>query len=700
MRIPVAAVMHWFPRVMGYGGVTALVFALGVDRSWLHYIPHVLVLGIGTAVLRSFNITLGKYSYLSPSGIIALSGMVLVGPVPTALGMGLGTLGSDWALLRKSAPVAAVNLGREVISLFAAYGFFALAYRASGATALLTVEGVPSLAILIFAYFFVWRTLFYYTLFIRGKLRLEEQLLILRYEIIAGGLMLVTAITVVFTAVALPVGWGWVFIAAVLIPGGMMFKRILEEAIQAEELNKLHEMDAVITGNTSLEEALRRIEVLAHRLLDWGDLRIYAKDGEAMQMIYRSRIGRSDRPPPLGAYERLREEVVATGDRVLISETERDPRTFDYPSEAQSVVVQPLRLGDELIGTLELEHHKRHAYRRNHLVLLDACAHRIATAVHIAELRRPLVDTVARIGAEVRNLRAATESLGGTAGVMRDSSNAIGLGLSQQDLEVSGGLADAAQLEEAGREVVSSGTQAAEVSNEASAVAQQSRETIREAIERLVGLQGFVAEASDKVGDLERASKKIVRFIMSIREIADMTNLLALNAGIEAARAGEHGKGFAVVAREIRHLAEESGGAAVEAGELVGDLQTRLREVVEQMRRGQASVSGVEKMSTEGLEALESIVAATKDATRHASNISSSAALQESALDGLRQRINSVAEISSKNREDVAALIEQVRDVARRVDEMGGATRELDAVAAMLADLTERFTFGEGGSVP
>src|SRR2546428_14193479 len=76
-----------------------------------------------------------------------------------------------------------------------------------------------------------------------------------------------------------------------------------------------------------------------------------------------------------------------------------------------------------------------------------------------------------------------------------------------------------------------------------------------------------------------------------------MTNLLALNAAIEAARAGKHGKGFAVVAEEVRHLAEQSATAALEAGELVPDIHRPGGGGVEQMRRGQGNVGGVEELS-------------------------------------------------------------------------------------------------------
>ena len=687
-----------FAHGLAWVGPGVLLIVLATDTAWVRWWPVVLIIAAITLLLRAFNISLGKYAYLAPSGIVALSGMLLVGPETTALGLALGTIAADWGVLRKRFAAALVNTGREILSVIAAYGLYALAVTLTDASNPLSREAVPALAILVLGYFAAWRSLFYYTLLIRGKLSGDERLLILRYEIIAGGLIILAAAITVFTISQLPNWISWLFIFTPMCLAGVMFKSILEEAIQAEELNKLHAMDAVITGTANLEDSLARIERLVHRILDWGDFRIYAYRGHEMTMLYRGGIGRPDRGDPEPVFEELRTNVVRTGETVVVGDTERDPRLMGLPATIRSVVVQPLRLGGELIGTLELEHHKRKEYRRNQLALLDACAHRVATAVHIADLRRPLVETVARIATEVKNLRRATESLRATGGAMRDSSSAIGTGLSQQDLEVASGLTATEELSDAGKRVVGSSAQAEQASRQASEVAQRSRETIRDAIEKLVDLKAFVAESSRKVGDLEDAARQIVKFIVAIREVADMTNLLALNAGIEAARAGEHGRGFAVVAAEIRRLAEQTGETADEAGELVANLQLVLGDVVEQMRRGQGSVAGVEQMSTEGLNALDSIVSATEDATEHARRIARTAEGQQSAFVGLRERINTVAVISSRNRSGADDVIERAEDVSKQLDEMGQATRELEAVADMLADLTERFTFAESHS--
>src|SRR6185295_15551568 len=90
----------------------------------------------------------------------------------------------------------------------------------------------------------------------------------------------------------------WLFVAAAMGALGLLFKKTIEEAIAAEELNKIHAMEAVITSNVSLADSFGRIERLAHRLVDWGDFRIYRHHDGALGLAYRGTIGRRNRGEP------------------------------------------------------------------------------------------------------------------------------------------------------------------------------------------------------------------------------------------------------------------------------------------------------------------------------------------------------------------------------------------------------------------
>src|SRR5881296_936333 len=618
--------------------------------------------------LRGLQIPLSKYSYLTQTGLVGLTGSLLVGAPATALAIAVSVIVADWLWHKKMFTAALVNLGREVLALVGAYGVYAFIVRAAGVPPGLHVDMLLPLVLLGLSYFGFSRLLFYFALTIRGKLERDERMLIFRYECISFGATIIAAATLVGTVVFWPPEV-WLIVAALLTFLGLLFKTMLEEAISAEELNKIHAVEAVITSNISLEDSFARIERLAHRLV----------------------IGRLDRGDPSSDTIALREQVVQSGETVVINDVTHDKRVADAALSVQSLVMVPLKFGDQVIGTLELEHHKRKTYRSKDVLSIATFANQLATAIHITELRRPLVETVETLTQQLATLARAAKGLREAANAVAQSTGVIREGVLAEEGEVSGGLQATESLAQVSRRVSEDGTEAAQASSTASEVANRNRQQIRGAIERLVALKTFVGESSAKVQQLGQVSRRITGFIASIRELADMTNLLALNATIEAARAGKHGKGFAVVAEEVRRLAEQSGSAAEEAGGLVQDIHREVGEVVEQMRRGQVNVGGVEDLSAAALEALDAIVAATAEATAHAKRIAEAAQEQDRAFGRLRERIHAVAAIAGKNRAEADDVATRASEAARGLSELERATHELEEVAAMLRELTRGF---------
>ncbi len=122
------------------------------------------------------------------------------------------------------------------------------------------------------------------------------------------------------------------------------------------------------------------------------------------------------------------------------------------------------------------------------------------------------------------------------------------------------------------------------------------------------GLTNDVAHASDVIKRLEKDSSNIGTVLILIRDIAEQTNLLALNAAIEAARAGEHGRGFAVVADEVRILAGKTQKATTEIQTIIEELQQRARNAVQVMESSQERVGSTQIQAARVNEILNSIV--------------------------------------------------------------------------------------------
>jgi len=689
-----ARVLALYARVLVWFGLLLAAAALLVDLRWITQpIPTLLIL-VAVGALRASPVRLSKYSYLTQHAVPVLVGMLVASPSQVVAGMVAGVFLVDTVWLRKPMIAGMVNAGRETIAFVAAFGIYALVWRLSGSPGL-GLDFLPAAFTLAGTYFFLSRALFYFTLLLRDKLESEERLLILRYEVVAYLLTLGAAI-IILGAIQLLSPPGWAAVLAVVGVFGLLTKKILEEAIAAEDLNKVHLMETAITTNVTLMDSFKQIERLAHRLLDWGDMRIYRIDDDGIATLaYRGEVGRGGRGEVPSDIEPLRRQAIDTAEPVIVHDTSKDARLPMAAADTQSLVILPLRFGIEVIGTLELEHHKRHMYRGRDLAAMATLATQVATAIHIAELRRPLVTTVDSIGAQVGALARATESLHASADALTAASRSLRTGLAEQDAFVTAGLKATKALASGSADMAVQGKRSAEASARASETAAANRETIRDAIRRLVDLKHFVAESSRQVGELGTVTKRITGFIGSIREIADLTNLISLNAAIEAARAGQEGKGFAVVAAEVRDLADQSAVAAREAGGLLAAIAEQVTEITAQMSHGERAVEGVEQLGEAAVEALEGIVNATREAGASAQRIGETAGQQEGAFAKLQEQIGHLATVSAKIREETTVLASQAGRAADAQAELDGAIRQLEQVSTHLQSIARHFTVGE-----
>jgi methyl-accepting chemotaxis protein len=689
MKINVQRMLNRYTNVLLFGGLGLLVAVLAVDTRWVLHPVSTAILLISIFALRVVPVRLSKYSYLTQSAIPTLVGAVCIGPAPVAAALWMGVAAADVFWLRKPPRAGVINAGREVIGFVAAYGPYA-AILSLGASSELTLDFLPAAAILVALYFFLSRALFYFSLLIRNKLENAEKILILRWEI-SSYLLTLIASTIVITALATLAPVGWVAVAMALGVLGLLTRQILDEAIGAEDLNKVHLMEAAIASNATLQGSFTQIERLAYRLLDWGDFRVYQAAGSDMALVYRSTLGRPERREPPAALVGLRREVLETREPLVIRDTRQDGRIAGALPHVLTLVIYPIRFGDDILGMLEVEHHKRHAYGSKDMLALSTLAGQMATAIHIAELRRPLVLTVSQIGEQVTALARVADSLRTSATALADVSLGMRQGAMELEKFATGGLRATGSLANATQEMMSQGAQAAAASGTAAEVAARNRDVIGDAISRLVELKGFVAGGADRVAALGGLTQRITGFIGTIREIADLTNLIALNAAIEAARAGREGRGFAVVASEVRDLAAQSLHAAQEAGTLLGEIADQVTAVAGQMAQGRDVVAGVEELSADAAKALEAIVGTTGEAGGHAKAIAATAAMQRDAVNSLTGQIEQVAASSAKSRADTDTLAKRAGEASAGQAELERAIRELGGLASDLQRIASHF---------
>ncbi len=682
--------LRWYTRSVGLVGAGLLLAVLLRDPLWPAHWPMIATLAVLAVALRLGQIPLTKYSALNLIPFAAVGGALLIGAAPTAAALYVAMLVADAIVLRKSIEFAWINAGREVTSLVAAYGIFAATMVLVGANSI-GPDSVWAVAVFAGTYFVLSRAMLYFSLLVRDKLLPDEQSLILRYELIAFGAVC-AGVAGVLIAIG-TFGWeAWPILVALAV-GGWVLKRVLDESIAAEEMNNIHAIEEVVTADVALGDALQWIERLAHRLVDWSDLRIYRIVDDGLVCIYIGGIGLLVEPMSAGGHgAALRRLTLDSGKAVVVIDAFRDRRVEDPQPGARSAVLVPLRFGERNIGLLQLEHHKRGTYGAKAVSLVQRFANHMATTLHIHELRTPLLDAVTSVDSQINTLNESARQLrGGGEGVARTIADiSRGLALESQELERS--LVATTALHDATSGVARDGSAAADASRHATDVATTHRGTIAAAIARLVDAKGFVGESTARIDDLAETTHQVTAFIAVIREVAAQTDLLALNAAIEAARAGERGRGFAVVADEVRKLAEQSADASSRAGDIILGFETQMRRVGEQMARGRSIVSDAESLSESALGALDVIVRSTATSAEHAQRIARVSRDQEQECARLRERVARIAEISGRNHVGAESVAASARDQASALGELEGATRELRGVAGTLGDLAHRIT--------
>jgi methyl-accepting chemotaxis protein len=285
-------------------------------------------------------------------------------------------------------------------------------------------------------------------------------------------------------------------------------------------------------------------------------------------------------------------------------------------------------------------------------------------------MKNSLRDLINSIASTAEHLASASEEISVQA--LRSAENARGQNSQSQNVEslMSTMMSSVQSVSDNSRSATESSEKAAEAARRGGQVVEETLSTIR-------GLADSSKATSTRVNALGENSARITTIVGVIQDIADQTNLLALNAAIEAARAGEQGRGFAVVADEVRKLAERTTQATKEIGSTVSSIQSETSEAVRAMEIATKEVeSGVAKTSASGA-ALREIIEMSTGVRSMIAQIAGSTAEQ---LHDATQVNDSLAQISNLARESSASA-----------DQTASACSDLSRLAANLRGMVNQF---------
>ncbi len=265
-------------------------------------------------------------------------------------------------------------------------------------------------------------------------------------------------------------------------------------------------------------------------------------------------------------------------------------------------------------------------------------------------------------------------------------------------------------------EVAQRAEQMSAAAQEATAVAQTGGSAVEQVISAMERIRERTAFTAEKVLELDQFGQQIGTIVQTIKNIAQQTNLLALNAAIEAARAGEHGKGFAVVADEVRRLAEQANESTKEIARLIESVRVGVEQSVQAMQEARNEIEQGYSRSSEASTALREIIQAI-DSVAHdvqdVSHIAQQMADRVQQILGVIEATRETSENSARILGDIASSSQQVAGTINKVADASESTNastsamrrsaeqvaqtasELSQLASALTQIVERFHYDE-----
>jgi methyl-accepting chemotaxis protein len=282
-------------------------------------------------------------------------------------------------------------------------------------------------------------------------------------------------------------------------------------------------------------------------------------------------------------------------------------------------------------------------------------------AKSIEAMRQSLRELVGGIKQSTQDVAAATAQIAGSA-------ENTASGMQQQSSQIELISAAIEELSSSVDEVARKSTDASTAALSSGKTAGEGTKVVEDTIEGMGQINQAVSAGSESVSKLGERGEQIGEVIAVINDIADQTNLLALNAAIEAARAGEHGRGFAVVADEVRKLADRTTKATEEVTVSITAIQNDTEQAVKKMAEGTERVQRGVELATEAGTSLSTIRTSAQELEQMVSSIAAAAEEQAAASNDISRNVQEINVASREANESAKQSIDAVHELTARTE--------------------------------
>ena len=295
----------------------------------------------------------------------------------------------------------------------------------------------------------------------------------------------------------------------------------------------------------------------------------------------------------------------------------------------------------------------------------------------LGDVGRAFNQMAAEFSTLISQVRQSADQVASAAAMQASTAEKVSAISGNQTSQASIAASSIENLNLAVREIAQKTVDVVTSANEASSMANEGQHVVNKAVVGIQQVATTVSESAQLMASLGHRSDQIGQIVNVIKDIAEQTNLLALNAAIEAARAGEQGRGFAVVADEVRKLAERTATATAEISQMISAIQSETVNAVATMEKGSIEVNDGVTLANQAGQSLQNINSSVKRVVQMIEQISEATRSQSETTNEITKRVEHIASMAKEN--------------TSSVDETTQASRDLQKLSADLQQVVSRF---------